>query len=107
MGSLIQFSVIDLHVARKAGEGLVEVVHLRQDAYGCENHKDISRGVRKLVVAGKSKLQGDTESLDRHDGDGADGGADGQVNEGVLLSVDWCDLVNHEYGEGDDCDGVE
>lgn len=60
-----------------------------------------------MVVAGKCELQRNTESLYRHDGDRADGGADGQVNEGVLLSVDWCDLVNHENGEGDDRYGVE
>ena len=61
----------------------------------------------ELVVAGKSKLKGDAESLNGHDGDGADSGADGQVNEGVLLAVYWSDLVNHKYSEGDDCDGVE
>lgn len=63
--------------------------------------------MRKLVVARKCKLQGDSEGLDRHDGDGADSRADREVNDGVLLAVDRSNLVNHDDGEYDDDDGIE
>ena len=61
----------------------------------------------ELIVAGKCKLKGNTKSLDGHDGDGADGRANGKVNEGILLSVGGCNLVNHKDGKGDDGNGVE
>lgn len=96
-----------LHVTREAGEGLVEIVHLSQDADSCQNHKDVGRRVAELIVAGKGELEGNAKSLDGHDGDGADGRANGEVNEGVLLPVDRGDLVNHKNGKADDCNGVE
>lgn len=60
-----------------------------------------------MIVAGKRELEGDAESLDRHDGDGANRRADGQIDEGILLSIARSDSVNHEDGECHDCDGVE
>lgn len=83
------------------GECLVEVVHLRQDADRGQDHEDVGRRVRELVVAGKGELQRDAKGLDRHDGDGADGGADGQVDERALLAVRRGHLVDHDDGE--DC----
>lgn len=55
----------------------VEVVHLCQDADGCYDHEDVGAGVAKLVVACEGELEGDAESLDAHDTDAADCGADG------------------------------
>ena len=96
-----------VHVGRELAESLVEVVHLREDtAYG-DDYKDVSRGVRKLVVPGKGHLERNAECLDGHDGDGAGCGADGQVNERVLLAMLGRNVVNHENGEGGDEDAVD
>lgn len=59
--------------------------------------------MRELVVSGKRELQGNAESLDSHDRDRANRGADGQENERVLLSMDGGNLVYHDdrvYGHG-------
>lgn len=95
------------HVGGKRGQGLVKVVHLGQDADGRENHEDVCRGVRELVVAGKGQLERNAKGLDGHDGDGADGRADGEVDEGVSLAVDGGDSVDHEDGKRHDRKGVQ
>lgn len=97
----------NLHVRGEDGQSLVEVVHLGEDTHGGKNHEHVGRGVGELVVAGKSKLEGDSESLDRHDGDGADGRADRKVDECILLAVNRGNLVDHDEREDDDGDGVE
>lgn len=84
-------------------ECLVEVVHLRQDADRRDDHEDVGRGMRELVVPGKGELQRDAEGLDGHDGHRADQGADSQVDKRVLLAVDRGNLVDHhgsEYADG-------
>lgn len=58
-------------------------------------------------MAGKSKLKGNAESLDGHDGDGADSRANRKVDESVLLAMNRGDLVNHENGKSDNSDSVE
>ena len=94
---------MSLHVRGEMAQRLVEVVHLRQDAHGGDDHEDVCRGVRELIVPVERQLQGDAESLDRHDGDGADEGADAQEDQGVLLPVDGRDLVDgDERVRGDD-----
>lgn len=88
-------------------ECLVEVVHLGQNADGGQDHEDISRRVRKLVLSSKGKLQRDAKSLDRHDRDGANGRANGEVDESILAAVDGGDLVYHDDGENRDSYDVE
>jgi hypothetical protein len=63
--------------------------------------------VCKLVVPGERHLERQAERLDEHDGDGARGGADGDVDEGVLAAVLGRDLVDHENGEDGDEEAVE
>lgn len=96
-----------LHVGRERGEGLVKVVHLRQNADCRENHKDVGRRVRELVVASKCELQSNAKGLDGHDRDGADGGADGEVDQGVSLAVHGGNSVDHENGKSHDSKGVQ
>lgn len=55
--------------------------------------------MHELVVATNGQLHSDTESLHGHDGDGADGRADRDENERVLLSVHRSDSVNHNCRE--------
>lgn len=60
--------------------------------------------MRELVFSRKGHLERNSERFDSHDGDGAGGGADREVDERVLLAVLGCDLVDHEDGEdGDEC----
>lgn len=80
-------------------QGLVEVVHLREDAAYDHDDEDIGRGVGELVVAREGHLQRNAKGLDEHDGDGAGGGADGEVDQGVLAAVLGSDLVDHKDGE--------
>lgn len=96
-----------LHVAGEASKCLVKVIHLGDNAETSQNHKDISRRVAELVVACKGKLEGDAESLGRHDGNGADSRADGEIDERILLAVVWGNSVDHEDSKRDDGDGIE
>lgn len=57
------------HIGRELAEGLVEVVHLRQNADSGDNHKDIGRRMAELVVARKGQLQRNAKGLDSHDRD--------------------------------------
>lgn len=98
---------LDLHVGRERGEGLVKVIHLRQDADCRENHKDIGRRVRELVVASERELKRNAKGLDGHDRDGTDGRADGQVDQGVSLAVGGGNSVDHEDGKGHDGKGIQ
>lgn len=88
-------------------EGFVEVVHLSEDASDNHNDENIGRWVCELVLAIEGHLQGGTESFDGHDGNGAGGRADGEVDEGVLAAVLGGDLVDHEDGEDGDEGAVE
>lgn len=89
----------DVHVGGELAKGLVEVVHLCENAADDHDDKDIGRGVCELVVAGKGHLQRNAKRLDKHDGNGAGCGADGQVDQRVLAAVLGCDLVDHEDRE--------
>lgn len=96
----------DIHVCWELAERLVEVVHLCENAHARDDHENVGRGMGELVVAGESQLQGDAEGLDGHDRHGSHEGADAEVDERVLLSVDGRDFVDHEDGEGSDRNGV-
>lgn len=50
----------------------------------------------ELIVAPKRKLHRNAESLDRHDRNRSNGGADRNEDERVLFSVHWRDSVDHE-----------
>ena len=56
----------------------------------------------ELVIASKCHLERNAKGLDEHDGDGARGGADGQVDERVLLAIARGDFVYHADGEDGD-----
>lgn len=60
----------------------------------------------ELVVAGKGKLKGNAESLDRHDRDGANGRADRDVDESIVLAVNGGDLIDHDDREYNHSSGV-
>lgn len=53
----------------------------------------------KLIVASEGQLESNAKCLDGHHRDRSHEGADAEVDEWVLLSVDGGDLVDHEYGE--------
>lgn len=61
----------------------------------------------ELVVASDSQLDSDTKCFDRHDGDGADGRADGDVNERVSTAIPRGDFVYHGNGKDGDKETVE
>lgn len=61
----------------------------------------------ELVVTSKSQFDGDTDTLDGHDGDGADSAADGNVNQRVLASVARAYAVDHDSRKDDDQNHVE
>lgn len=66
-----------LHVGRKLAESFVEVIHLAHDADYHDDSEDVGTRTRELVISCKGHLDRDAEALDRHDGDAADGRADG------------------------------
>lgn len=55
--------------------------------------------MNELVIAAECQLERDAESLDRHDRNGADGGADRDVNERVFLAIDWRNPIYHHSRE--------
>lgn len=95
----------DVHVCRKLAQGLVEVIHLGEDAADYQDDEDIGRRVGELVVSSKRHLERNAKGLDEHDGNGARRGADGEIDEGVLAAVLGRDLVDHEDAE-DDAEGA-
>ena len=95
------------HVGRKLAESLVEVVHLRQNANSRDDHENVSRGMCELVVSRKGQLQRNAKCLDSHYRDRADGRADAQIDEWVLLSVLRRNIVDHEDGKAGDHDRVD
>jgi hypothetical protein len=96
-----------LHVGGEVGKSFVEVIHLGQNADGCQDHENIGRGMAELVVASKGELERNTKSFDRHDRNGSNSRADGKVNESVLLAISGGNSVNHKDGETNDGEGVE
>jgi hypothetical protein len=96
-----------LHVRGELTQRLVEVVHLRENAPYNHDDEDICGRMRELVVARKGHLERQTERLDEHDGHGAGGRANGEVDERVLATILGRDLVNHEDGENGDEEAVE
>ena len=89
------------------GQRLVEVIHLCQDTNNDGDGEDIGRGVAELVVSAQAELQCDTKTFDRHDGDGADRGADADEDHGILLSVDRGNAVDHDDSESRHDSAVE
>lgn len=63
--------------------------------------------MRELVVAREGELKSNSEGLDGHDRDGANGGAYREVDECVFLAVYRSNLVDHEDGECYDGNGVK
>lgn len=86
---------------------LVKVVHLGEDADCRDKDKDVGAGVGELVVASQGQLDGNTDALDGHDGDGSDGAADGNVDQRVLASITRAHAVDHDCREDDDQQHIE
>ena len=97
----------NVHVCRELAQGLVEVVHLCENASDHQDYENVCGGVRELVVPRKCHLEGDTEGLDEHDGNGAGGRANREVNERVLATVLGRNTVDHEDAEDDTESAVE
>jgi hypothetical protein len=87
------------HIRGKLTQRLVEVIHLSQDAGDDDDDEDISGRMGKLIVTVECHLQCCAKRLDSHDGDGAGGGADGEVNERILATIFGRNFVDHEDGE--------
>lgn len=100
--SPVVYQILDLqhlHIGRELAECFVEVVHLRQDADGGDDHKDIGRRMGELVVARECQLQRNAKGLDSHDRYRTHGGANTKIDKGVFLAVDRSDPVDHEPGK--------
>ena len=54
----------------------------------------------ELVIASKCQLDGNAETLDRHDGNATDCAADRNVDEWVLAAVRGGNAIDHYNGEG-------
>lgn len=83
----VGIDVVNVHIRAELAECFVKIVHLRQDADRDHDHEDVSAGVDKLVLASEGEFYGNAEGFDGHYADGADGRADGEVDERVLFAV--------------------
>lgn len=90
---------VHVHRGRERVQRFVEVVHLGENAEACHDGKHIGGCVNKLVVALKREFHSNAKGLDRHNRDRANGGADGDVDERVLLSVQRSNSIDHHCGE--------
>jgi hypothetical protein len=98
---------ICVHVGIELTQGLVEVIHLCQDADDCDENEDVCAWVSELVVAAQGQLDGDTDTFYCHDGDGANSAADGNVNQRVLASITRAHAVDHDGREDNDQQHIE
>lgn len=97
----------NVHLCGKNRQSFIEIVHLDEDAYCCQDHEDIGRRMRELIAARKSELQGNAKCLDGHDGHGADSRTYGQIYQGILFAVNRSDLVDHDGSEYDHDNAVQ
>lgn len=97
----------NVHIRGECIESLVEVVHLDQYTGSGHNTKHVSAWVRELVIPGKGEFDCNAEAFDRHDRNGANQGADGDVNDGICASVPGDDGENHEHAEHGNREAVQ
>lgn len=95
------------HRGREGVQCLVDIIHLSENAEGGNNGENVGRCVDKLVIASKSQFHRDTERLDRHHRDRADGRANRDEDQRVFLSVNRGNPVDHHRGEDCNCQAVE
>ena len=88
-----------VHVGGELAQRFVEVVHLGQDTHHNHNGEDVCGWMSKLVFAAKREFQSNAEAFDSHDGDGADGRANADVNHGIFLPINRGDLIDHDHCE--------
>jgi len=99
--------VEDVHVRRECIESLIEVVHLNQYTTGGHNTEHIGARVGELVVPSEGEFDRNAEAFDRHDRNGANHGADGDVNDGICTSIPGNDGENHERAEYSNREAVQ
>ena len=61
-----------LHICGENSQGLVEVIHLHNNAYGDHNSKDVGTWMCELVVSSEGELEGNAEAINSHDGNRPD-----------------------------------
>ena len=93
---------LDVHVCGEGVEGLVEVVHLHQDADRHGDAEDVRAWVIELVVPGEREFHGYAEPFDGHYRDRADEGAYGDVYGGICPAVLGHHEVNHDERKDED-----
>ena len=59
-----------LHICGENSQGLVEIIHLHNNAYDDDNSKDVSTWVRELVVSSEGELEGNAKAINSHDRNG-------------------------------------
>lgn len=96
-----------LHICGENSQGLVEVIHLHENAYDDHNAKDVSTWVRELVVSSERELEGNAEAINSHDGNGPDEGTDRDVHDGCCFSIARRDVVDHNKREHKDGEAVQ
>lgn len=99
--------VEDVHICRECIESLVEVVHLNQYTSGGHNAEHIGARMGELVVPSEGEFDCNAEAFDRHDRNGANHGADGDVNDGIFASIPGNDRENHERAEYSNREAVQ
>lgn len=89
-----------LHIGGELFQSLVEIVHLRDNAYDDDNEKSICWRMCELIISSKCQFQSNSKSLDSHDRNWSNQWTNRDVNEWVSFAILWCHLVNHEQTNG-------
>jgi len=107
VSSRVTDGIDDVHIRRERVEGLIEVVHLNQYTSGGDNAEHVGARMRELVVPGKGEFDCNAEAFDRHDRNGANHGADGDVNDGICAPISRNDSENHERAKYSNREAVQ
>jgi hypothetical protein len=83
-------------------EGLVEVVHLDQDADDDDENKAVGGRMRELIVAVQRQLESNSKSFNTHYGNGSHKTTNRNVNQRCPLSIPWYHPPDHKDGKASD-----
>jgi len=96
-----------LHIRGENSQGLVEVIHLHENANGDHNTKDISTWMRELVFSSERELESNAKAINSHDGNRPDQGTYRDVHDRSCFSIARRNVVDHDKREHKDGEAVQ
>lgn len=98
---------MNLHICGENSQGLVEVIHLHENAYDDHDAKDVSTWMSELVVSSEGELEGNAEAINSHDGNRPDQGTYRDVHDRSRFSIARRNVVDHDKREHKDGEAIQ